>query len=113
MSQRVAGIQRTLPQVPTSSRSSRRHEKNIPRHITSEIKSRNHNKTRQMKMAHRQKLVVALACAVAFTTTTQAQIPASITTPDKVETSIGTLEYKDGAPSKETVTKAYDYLDLV
>jgi hypothetical protein len=50
---------------------------------------------------------------VAFTTTTQAQIPASITTPDKVETSIGTLEYKDGAPSKETVTKAYDYLDLV
>src|SRR5438034_739187 len=67
MSQRVAGIQRTLPQVPTSSRSSRRHEKNIPRHITSEIKSRNHNKTRQMKMAHRQKLVVALACAVAAT----------------------------------------------
>ena len=26
---------------------------------------------------------------------------------------IGTLEYKDGAPSKETVTKAYDYLDLM
>jgi hypothetical protein len=40
-----------------------------------------------------------------------AQIPASITTPDKVESSIGTLEYKDGAPSKETVAKAYDYLD--
>ncbi len=38
---------------------------------------------------------------------------ASITTPDKVESSIGTLEYKDGAPSKETVTKAYDYLDLM
>ena len=37
----------------------------------------------------------------------------SITTPDKVESSIGTLEYKDGAPSKETVTKAYDYLDLM
>ena len=37
----------------------------------------------------------------------------SITTPDKVETSIGTLEYKDGAPSKETVAKAYDYLDLM
>ena len=27
--------------------------------------------------------------------------------------SIGTLEYKDGAPSKETVAKAYDYLDLM
>ena len=37
----------------------------------------------------------------------------SITTPDKVESSIGTLEYKDGAPSKETVAKAYDYLDLM
>ena len=42
-----------------------------------------------------------------------AEIPASITTPDKVESSIGTLEYKDGAPSKETVAKAYDYLDLM
>ena len=40
-------------------------------------------------------------------------IPPSITTPDKVESSIGTLEYKDGAPSKETVAKAYDYLDLM
>src|SRR4029450_12971886 len=42
-----------------------------------------------------------------------AEIPASITTPDKVESSIGTLEYKDGAPSKETVAKAYHYLDLM
>ncbi len=41
------------------------------------------------------------------------EIPPSITTPDKVETSIGTLEYKDGAPSKETVAKVYDYLDLM
>jgi hypothetical protein len=40
-------------------------------------------------------------------------IPPSITTPDKVESSIGRLEYKDGAPSKETVAKAYDYLDLM
>ena len=42
-----------------------------------------------------------------------AELPPSITTPDKVESSIGTLEYKDGAPSKETVAKAYDYLDLM
>ncbi len=42
-----------------------------------------------------------------------AAIPPSINTPDKVESSIGTLEYKDGAPSKETVAKAYDYLDLM
>ena len=40
-------------------------------------------------------------------------IPQQITTPDRVETSIGTLNYKDGAPSKETVAKAYDYLDLM
>ena len=40
-------------------------------------------------------------------------IPPSITAPDKVESSIGALEYKDGAPSKETVAKAYDYLDLM
>ena len=43
----------------------------------------------------------------------RAAIPPSINTPDKVESSIGTLEYKDGAPSKETVAKAYDYLDLM
>src|SRR4029077_8087816 len=29
------------------------------------------------------------------------------------ESSIGTLEFKDGVPSKETVNKAYDYLDLM
>ena len=40
-------------------------------------------------------------------------IPAQLVTPDKVETSIGTLQYKDGAPSKETAAKAYDYLDLM
>ena len=43
----------------------------------------------------------------------QPAIPPSINTSDKVESSIGTLEYKDGAPSKETVAKAYDYLDLM
>ena len=42
-----------------------------------------------------------------------AQTPASIKTPDKVESSIGPLTYKDGAPSPETVAKAYDYLDLM
>lgn len=41
------------------------------------------------------------------------QIPPSIATPDKVESRIGTLEYKDGAPSTETVAKVYDYLDLM
>jgi hypothetical protein len=43
---------------------------------------------------------------------TSAPIPPAITTPDKVETRIGTLDFKDGMPSKETVAKIYDNLDL-
>ena len=38
-------------------------------------------------------------------------IPASITAPDKVKTSIGTLKYFDGVPTAETVETVYDYLD--
>ena len=44
---------------------------------------------------------------------TAAGIPPSITTPDKSSRGIGTLEFKDGAPSKETVAKVYDYLDFM
>jgi len=36
----------------------------------------------------------------------------SISTPDHVETSIGTLEFKDGAPSAATAEKVYDALDF-
>ena len=39
-------------------------------------------------------------------------IPPSITTPDKVESRIGTLDFKDGAPSKATLEKAYDQIDF-
>ena len=68
-----------------------------------------------MKTMRRQQLVAALGLALgsAFPLSAGAQIAPSITTPDKVESSIGTLEYKDGAPSRETVAKAYDYLDLM
>ena len=67
-----------------------------------------------MKNHRRQKLTAALGLALgAVIPLSAAEIAPSITTPDKVETSIGTLEYKDGAPSKETVAKAYDYLDLM
>jgi hypothetical protein len=38
--------------------------------------------------------------------------PPEITTPDKVETRLGTLEFKDGMPSKDTVDKVYDNLDF-
>ena len=39
------------------------------------------------------------------------KIPTSITAPDSVETSIGTLNYFDGVPTEKTVETAYDYLD--
>jgi len=37
----------------------------------------------------------------------------SISTPDRVATGLGTLEFKDGAPSAATVQKVYDNLDLM
>ncbi len=40
-------------------------------------------------------------------------LPESILTPDKVETSIGTLEYFDGFPTEATTQKCYDYLDTM
>jgi len=44
---------------------------------------------------------------------TATAIPPAITTPDKVETRIGTLEFKDGAPSAATAEKVLDSLDYV
>jgi hypothetical protein len=41
---------------------------------------------------------------------TPAGIPPGLVTPDRVETRIGTLEFKDGAPSKETAEKVSDAL---
>ncbi|QDS94683.1 hypothetical protein FF011L_34630 [Roseimaritima multifibrata] len=65
--------------------------------------------------------VAIASIAIAFALTTHAQtqfpkmkmtteIPKSITAPDKVETSIGTLEYFDGVPKPNTVETVYDYL---
>lgn len=39
-------------------------------------------------------------------------VPAKITTPDSVETRIGTLRFRDGTPDPETVRLAYDQLDF-
>jgi hypothetical protein len=39
-------------------------------------------------------------------------VPAKITTPDTVETRIGTLHFKDGTPDAATVQLAYDQLDF-
>ena len=37
----------------------------------------------------------------------------SISTPDQVKTSIGTLNFLDGAPYPETAERVYDYLDTM
>ena len=39
-------------------------------------------------------------------------IPPSLTTPDQVDTSIGTLKFRDGIPDQATADKVYDQLDL-
>ncbi|AQS39832.1 hypothetical protein Sps_04749 [Shewanella psychrophila] len=41
------------------------------------------------------------------------KIPAEIMTPNKVETRIGELNFYDGIPTDETLTKVYDNLDFV
>jgi hypothetical protein len=70
-----------------------------------------------MRITGRHLLASAAVAGALSVTVVLAQtappIPPSINTPDKVESGIGTLQYKDGAPSKETVAKAYDYLDLM
>ena len=40
-------------------------------------------------------------------------VPKKITTPDTVQTRLGTLRFRDGAPDAKTVELAYDQLDLV
>ncbi len=40
-------------------------------------------------------------------------IPPEILTPDEVETSIGTLEFQDGAPLPHTAERVYEYLDTM
>jgi len=39
-------------------------------------------------------------------------VPSSITTPDRVDTRLGTLDFNDGMPSKKTLDKVYDNLDF-
>ena len=61
-------------------------------------------------------LTAAVVCAALIlprlaTAQTAPAIPPSITTPDKVETRLGTLDFKDGMPSPATLTKVYDNLD--
>ena len=61
--------------------------------------------------------VAAVLGLIITTTTASAQkmktdIPKSITTPDSVETRLGTLKFQDGFPDDATVQKVYDNLDF-
>ena len=68
--------------------------------------------------------IIALACLLAATVSAQTPvgtneptfentttIPHRITTPDTVDTPIGTLEFFDGVPIGDTTEKVYDYVD--
>jgi hypothetical protein len=69
-----------------------------------------------MKMEMRSKLAIATCAAIGLHVAATAQaapaVPAFLVTPDRVETRIGTLEYKDGAPSVATADKVRDTLDF-
>src|SRR5262245_47308106 len=67
---------------------------------------------------HVRFFAAAVACTMLTlphfaTAQTSGPIPPSVTTPDKVETRIGTLEFKDGVPNKATTEKVFDNLDFV
>src|SRR5271157_1010392 len=77
-----------------------------------------HQRTRQslnstaMKTKHKHNLIAAVLVG-ALAVPAFAQTPASIMTPDRLDTRLGPLDFKDGAPSEATVEKVYDNLDFV
>ena len=40
------------------------------------------------------------------------EVPEGVATPDRLDTSIGTLNFSDGIPDETTVQKVYDNLDF-
>jgi hypothetical protein len=76
-----------------------------------------------MKTKRSQTFLAALTGALAFTAVLASaqtppkmkmttDIPPAITTPDSVETRLGTLKFFDGFPDDATVEKVYDNLDF-
>jgi hypothetical protein len=69
-------------------------------------------------MKKKRLLIVSLTVAIAAVlfvgsafTEVSKEVLDSISTPNEVKTSIGTLKFLDGAPYPETAQKVYDYLD--
>ena len=75
-----------------------------------------------MKIKFISKLAIGISCALLAVCSTsvvfaapkyKADVPSSILTPDKVETRLGTLRFKDGAPDAKTAELVYDNLDFM
>ena len=68
------------------------------------------------KMMKQYILVLAMfstmGAATVFAEISQKELD-SISTPDKVQTSIGTLKFLDGAPYPKTAEKVYEYIDTM
>ncbi|MGB0257659.1 MAG: hypothetical protein ACPGES_03310, partial [Coraliomargarita sp.] len=64
---------------------------------------------RSMRLVALGAICATASAADSFQYTTE--IPEGIITPDTVKTSIGTLTFTDGVPSRETADKAYDFMD--
>jgi hypothetical protein len=72
-----------------------------------------------MECSHPKSSVLAIVLAATVvaggngaTAQTGPAVPPTLITPDKVETRIGPLQFKDGAPSVETAQKIADTLDF-
>ena len=63
-----------------------------------------------------RRLLLATALTLALAPLASAQVSeealASISTPDRVESRIGRLDFTDGAPNAETAAAVYDNLDF-
>ncbi len=57
-------------------------------------------------------VLACLALPISARAQVSEQTMRSLSTPDRVDTRLGPLEFKDGAPSAETVQKVYDTLDF-
>lgn len=64
------------------------------------------------KMTTTIAVTAVLSAGAAFAQVSK-EVLDSISTPDKVKTSIGTLKFLDGAPYPETAEKVYDYIDTM
>ena len=66
-----------------------------------------------MRPTHRSLAGLAIMLAATSLPGFTAMAQTAIGTPDRVESPLGTLDYKDGVPTAVTVQKVYDNLDLM